>query len=60
MNLAPNSMTVLAASGGFGWLDLAVAVAVLAGILILGLFGDRLVGAIVVGGPVPTGMCLCC
>jgi hypothetical protein len=53
-------MTVLAASGGFGWLDLAVAVAVLAGILILGLFGDRLVGAIVVGGPVPTGMCLCC
>jgi len=36
-------------SGGFGWLDLAVGVAVLAGIALFGLFGDRVVGAIVVG-----------
>jgi hypothetical protein len=36
-------------SGGFGWLDLAAGVAVLAGIALFGLFGDRVIGAIVVG-----------
>src|SRR5262245_53255805 len=36
-------------SAVFGWLDLAVGVAVLAGITLFGLFGDRVVGAIVVG-----------
>jgi hypothetical protein len=35
-------------SGGFGWIDLVGGVAVLAGIALFGLFGDRVVGAIVV------------
>lgn len=34
---------------GFGWVDLAVAVAVLAGIVLLGLYGDVAVGALVFG-----------
>jgi hypothetical protein len=37
-----------AGSSVFGWLDLVVGVAFLAGIVLLGLFGDRVVGAIVV------------
>jgi len=46
---APVRDAATARSGGFGWLDLVVAVAVLAGIALFGLFGDRLVGAILVG-----------
>jgi hypothetical protein len=36
------------ASGGFGWLDLAVGAGVLGGILLLGLYGDRVLGAVIV------------
>jgi len=35
--------------GGFGWVDLAVAVAVLAGIVLLGVYGDVVVGAVIFG-----------
>ena len=46
---APVRDATTTSSRGFGWIDLAVGVAVLIGIALLGLFGDRVIGAIVVG-----------
>ena len=49
--LAPVAQATPASNGGsgFGWVDLVVAVAVLAGIVLLGLYGDVVVGALIFG-----------
>jgi hypothetical protein len=46
---AAQAATAPNGGGGFGWIDLAVAVAVLAGIVLLGLYGDVVVGALIFG-----------
>jgi hypothetical protein len=49
MNRMPIPVDELVATAVYGWLDIAGAAAFLAGVVLLGLFGDRLVGAIVAG-----------
>jgi hypothetical protein len=49
MNRMPIVVHELVAAAVFGWADVAVGIAFLVGVVLLGLFGDRLVGAIVTG-----------